>query len=252
MTTGSTQSRRRARSAIASMIGLAFVLGASACSGTDPVPSAASGSAASLPTPSPSPVATPSGDTSPAPTTAPRPTGPPAPFHPEVGQCLDVRKEARSGPDSIVPCEEAHDDEAYAAYALDGSSYPGPDIESLATEGCRARFADFVGIAFRGLGARRVRRLPDRRDMGGGGPRRHLPRLVPSGHGRRVARGRRVLTAAQRRERSGRRASDIRRRLIRGGWIPRSPGHLPERRQSSVIRGKAASSSVPTGAAIAP
>lgn len=70
------------------------------------------------------------------------------PFHPEVGQCLDARKDRPSGPDSIVPCDEPHDDEVYATFTLDHGEYPGEAAaETLANDGCRARFADFIGIA---------------------------------------------------------------------------------------------------------
>lgn len=73
-------------------------------------------------------------------------------FHPEVGQCLDVRKDRPSGPDSIVPCDEVHDDEAYARFTLDGDQgapYPGETvIERLANDGCRERFSDFIGIRY--------------------------------------------------------------------------------------------------------
>jgi Septum formation len=73
-------------------------------------------------------------------------------FHPEVGQCLDVRKDRPSGPESIVPCDEVHDDEAYARFTLDGSRsspYPGEEvIERLANDGCRERFTDFIGIRY--------------------------------------------------------------------------------------------------------
>lgn len=73
-------------------------------------------------------------------------------FHPEVGQCLDVRKDRPSGPDSIVPCDEVHDDEAYAGFTLDDDAsapYPGEGvIERLANDGCRERFTDFIGIRY--------------------------------------------------------------------------------------------------------
>ena len=70
------------------------------------------------------------------------------PFHPEVGECLDARKDASSGTESIVPCDEAHDDEVYATFALDGSRYPGEAAaEAIANDGCRARFSDFIGVA---------------------------------------------------------------------------------------------------------
>ncbi|MET4158980.1 hypothetical protein ABIC29_002576 [Agromyces sp. PvR057] len=108
------------------------------------------------PPPSPSvahrdaPSATPSASTPPQSAAAP---SPPAdanrPFHPEVGQCIDARKDRQSGPESIVPCEVEHDDEAFATFMLDGVDYPGElEMEALATEACRARLGDFIGIPY--------------------------------------------------------------------------------------------------------
>ncbi|WP_166788585.1 septum formation family protein [Cryobacterium sp. HLT2-28] len=74
------------------------------------------------------------------------------PFHPEVGQCIDVRKDRPGGLESIVPCNEEHDDEAYARFALDGNpdtQYPGSAaIEQLANNGCHQRFTDFIGVRY--------------------------------------------------------------------------------------------------------
>jgi hypothetical protein len=70
-------------------------------------------------------------------------------FHPEIGQCLDVRKDRGAVPESIVACDEVHDDEAYAKFNLDGTEYPGETATAaLADDGCRARFDDFIGIAY--------------------------------------------------------------------------------------------------------
>lgn len=73
----------------------------------------------------------------------------PAGFHPEVGMCFDVRKDQPKLSESIVPCGERHDDEVYAVFDLDVGEYPGETALQLAAdEGCRARFADFIGISF--------------------------------------------------------------------------------------------------------
>ena len=145
MTASTADLGRRRRRSVAAAAGLAalVVLGAVGCSEPDPGARSSSsqaspGSESPTSTPTPSPVA----------------SGPPAatarpPFHPEVGQCLDVRKDQRSGPDSIVPCSEEHDDEAYAAFALEGVAYPGAlEAERLATEGCQVRLADFIGVPY--------------------------------------------------------------------------------------------------------
>jgi len=68
-----------------------------------------------------------------------------------VGDCLntadmDTTEEVSDVP--VVPCDEPHDDEVYATFTLDHGEYPGEAAaETLANDGCRARFADFIGIA---------------------------------------------------------------------------------------------------------
>lgn len=47
-----------------------------------------------------------------------------------------------------MPCSEPHDDEVYSTFALEHSRYPGEAAaEVAANDGCRARFADFIGVA---------------------------------------------------------------------------------------------------------
>lgn len=60
-----------------------------------------------------------------------------------------MRKDRGIVPESIVPCSEVHDDEAYAKFTLHGSEYPGETvIDALSSDGCRARFADFINIPY--------------------------------------------------------------------------------------------------------
>jgi hypothetical protein len=63
-----------------------------------------------------------------------------------------VRKDGPTGPESVVPCNETHDDEAYAHVTLDGSDgaeYPGEaTTQELANNLCRQEFADFVGVRY--------------------------------------------------------------------------------------------------------
>ena len=73
----------------------------------------------------------------------------PAAFHPAVGTCFDVRKDQPKLSESIVPCDQRHDDEVYAAFDLDDADYPGQTaLQQTADERCRARFADFIGIPY--------------------------------------------------------------------------------------------------------
>ena len=72
--------------------------------------------------------------------------------HPEVGECIDVRKDRAGGRESIVRCDEVHDDEAYARFTVNSNhsaAYPGEAVvERLARDGCQDRFTDFIGIRY--------------------------------------------------------------------------------------------------------
>ncbi|WP_350349578.1 septum formation family protein [Agromyces sp. G08B096] len=73
----------------------------------------------------------------------------PAPFEPELGMCLDARKDAVPGPETIVSCDEEHDDEVYAVFDLADGAFPGDSaVEGAARAGCLDRFAAFIGIPF--------------------------------------------------------------------------------------------------------
>ncbi|ANJ28459.1 septum formation family protein [Agromyces aureus] len=144
-------SRRRPASAVAllgaAVAGLVVLACSAGCTGVIPMPSAEpSHRADASPTPSTPPIPTPTASTGPP---AGRSAGSQAPFHLEVGQCVDVRKDRRTGPESIVPCDVEHDDEAFDTFALDGGAYPGEvELETTATDGCRARFGGFIGVPY--------------------------------------------------------------------------------------------------------
>ncbi len=87
------------------------------------------------------------------PTTEPDPASaipaPPAAYAPQVGDCFDVTKAQTDLRKSLVPCEQLHDDEVYAEFALSGEAYAGDDaVFDAARAGCIDRFAAFVGIPF--------------------------------------------------------------------------------------------------------
>ena len=69
-------------------------------------------------------------------------------FDLKVGDCFDdgdaYSDEVTTLP--AVPCNEPHDNEAYAAFNVSVASYPGDDaMWDMATEECYERFAPFVG-----------------------------------------------------------------------------------------------------------
>ncbi len=72
-------------------------------------------------------------------------------FDIQVGDCFDLPKPNGEVADvGGVPCTDPHDAEVYGTFDLDGADYPGADrVTRLADRGCKQRFADFVGLAYR-------------------------------------------------------------------------------------------------------
>ena len=72
-------------------------------------------------------------------------------FRIRIGDCF---QDPDSGSDEFesveaVPCTQAHDNEAYAAFNLSGNDYPGvSEVQQLADQGCFDRFAGFVGVEY--------------------------------------------------------------------------------------------------------
>lgn len=49
----------------------------------------------------------------------------------------------------VVPCAEAHDEEVYFSFTLEGDAFPGTDAISVkADETCIPKFAEFVGLEY--------------------------------------------------------------------------------------------------------
>lgn len=68
-------------------------------------------------------------------------------FSVRVGDCFnDVGFDDEVSSVPGVPCSEPHDNEAYAVFDVDVTSYPdGDGMSELAFESCMARFAAYVG-----------------------------------------------------------------------------------------------------------
>jgi hypothetical protein len=71
----------------------------------------------------------------------------------QVGDCLNIPApgSTETGDMVAVPCGTPHEAVVYHQFqAPDGDgSFPGRDaLEAASDEGCRARFADFVGVAY--------------------------------------------------------------------------------------------------------
>lgn len=73
-------------------------------------------------------------------------------FEIRVGDCFnDANDNSDEIDDEIAdvpgtPCDDPHDNEAYAIFDLSGSSYPGADeIAGMAVETCIEKFESFVG-----------------------------------------------------------------------------------------------------------
>ena len=71
-------------------------------------------------------------------------------FQIRVGDCFDDTagsEEISSLP--AVPCDQPHDNEAYASFNVSLASYPDEDsMYELAFESCQERFEPFVGMAY--------------------------------------------------------------------------------------------------------
>lgn len=74
-----------------------------------------------------------------------------------VGDCFDspelagvgAEEDAETGLVEAVPCGEPHQFEAYHAFDLPGSDYPGTtQVQSAAEEGCFGEFKGFVGVGY--------------------------------------------------------------------------------------------------------
>jgi hypothetical protein len=72
-------------------------------------------------------------------------------FDIQVGDCFDLPNPNGEVTDvGGVPCTDPHDAEVYGTFDIDGTDYPGTDrVTQLADRGCKQRFADFVGLAYR-------------------------------------------------------------------------------------------------------
>ena len=70
-------------------------------------------------------------------------------FKIKVGDCMAEPSGTEIRDVSIIPCEQGHDLEAYAAKNLVADTYPGQsEVEAQSEEYCAAEFATFVGIDY--------------------------------------------------------------------------------------------------------
>lgn len=138
--------RQAGRASAATLLAIALVVVAAACTTTSDRQAVDSRAPSAPASGRPSPTSMP-------PTASMSEPGEPAAaaprFLPAVGSCLDARKDAVPGAETIVPCDAEHDDEVYDAFDLAGEVHPGDDATAAAARaGCVDRFAGFVGIPF--------------------------------------------------------------------------------------------------------
>lgn len=71
-------------------------------------------------------------------------------FSIKVGDCLDDATSSGTVTTApIVPCNQPHDSEAYAAVTMKGSAFPGDDaVKDQASTGCATDFPAFIGISY--------------------------------------------------------------------------------------------------------
>jgi len=68
----------------------------------------------------------------------------------DEGDCFDDPGEVEDIVEvPVVPCDEPHDNEVFAAFDLGRDDYPGPAVlQEEAFEGCVDRFDDHVGVEY--------------------------------------------------------------------------------------------------------
>ncbi|TNU72905.1 hypothetical protein FH969_14260 [Miniimonas arenae] len=71
-------------------------------------------------------------------------------FSLEKGDCFNDPDDTTEVSDvPIVDCSEAHDNEVYAEYDIDGDDYPGTDaVQQEASDFCLKEFESFVGASY--------------------------------------------------------------------------------------------------------
>lgn len=71
-------------------------------------------------------------------------------FSVRIGDCINLTSEAsESFTVPIVPCDEPHDAEAYAAMDLEGENHPGDDaVMAEADAFCLDEFSTFIGMPY--------------------------------------------------------------------------------------------------------
>ncbi|MFJ4027180.1 septum formation family protein [Paenarthrobacter sp. NPDC089989] len=70
-------------------------------------------------------------------------------FKVKVGDCMAQPSSDEFQDVSIIPCEQSHDLEAFAAKNIVADSYPGQsEVQAQSEEYCGAEFATFVGIPY--------------------------------------------------------------------------------------------------------
>ncbi|WP_167510499.1 septum formation family protein [Paenarthrobacter nitroguajacolicus] len=70
-------------------------------------------------------------------------------FKVKVGDCIAEPSGTEVKDVSIIPCEQSHDLEAYAAKNIVADAYPGEtEVATQSEEFCGTEFATFVGVPF--------------------------------------------------------------------------------------------------------
>lgn len=102
----------------------------------------------------------------------------------EAGTCFQAPANTDVRTVEERPCDEPHDAEAYAVFALAGGAdapYPGgARVQSQAQQGCQERFADYVGQAYEDSAYYFTALAPTRKSWEDRGDRRVLCSVISS------------------------------------------------------------------------
>ena len=70
-------------------------------------------------------------------------------LHLQQGDCTGELSESEVTEVDVIPCDEAHVNEVYHAYDIEGDEFPGDDqVNEGAVEACSAEFEPFVGVGY--------------------------------------------------------------------------------------------------------
>lgn len=86
-----------------------------------------------------------------------------------AGDCLDLTGSGAASGETVVPCSEPHDEEAFYTFDLSGGAFPGDDPMWTAVEqNCGPQFEMFIGLEYTASALDWFFHAPDRQSWDAG------------------------------------------------------------------------------------